>query len=208
VAIDQVEGIFVTIILGVADGTLGRQLIKQADEALYKAKQAGGNLVMVYEDGNLLEVSRALHNILVSSAYLPKRMGDEQGTPGPFLWLRIPVVFQLGEALSVLKKLGYRLNVINGVFPDIPIDQLKQGPFFCARCNQEGLGVGVLLVDNAGVVSMPRGFSLQSYEPPSQDGSTNILSMNILKDILEAHGFTMPKPSQPWHFELPSMDQL
>ena len=203
VALDPVEGIFVTISLGVADGTLDRQLIKQADEALYKAKQAGRNLVMVYEDGNLLEVSKALHNILVSSAYLPKRMGDEQSNPRPSLWLRIPVVFQLGQALSVLKKLGYRLSVINGVFPNIPLEQLKQSPFFCARCNQEGLGVGVLLVDKAGVVSMPKGFSIQSYEPPSQGES-----MNILKDILEAHGFIMPNPNQAWHFELPNMDQL
>jgi len=159
--------------------------------------------MMVYEDGNLLEVSKALHNILVSSAYLPKMMGDEQSNPRPSLWLRIPVVFQLGQALSVLKKLGYRLSVINGVFPNIPLEQLKQGPFFCARCNQEGLGVGVLLVDKAGVVSMPKDFPLQSYEPPSQDES-----MNILKDILEAHGFIMPNPNQAWHFELPNMDQL
>lgn len=157
---------------------------------------------MVYEDGNLLEVSRALYYILLSSAYLPKRIGDEQTTPRPSLWLRIPVVFQLGQALSVLKKLGYRLSVINGVFPNIPLEQLKQSPFFCARRNQEGLGVGVLLVDKAGVVSMPRGFSLQSYEPPSQDES-----INTLKDILEAHGFIMPNPSQAWHFDLPNMDQ-
>ena len=145
----------------------------------------------------------ALHNILVSSAYLPKRMGDEQTTPRPSLWLRIPVVFQFGQALSVLKKLGYRLNVINGVFPDIPLEQLKQGPFFCARCNQEGLGVAVLLVDKAGIVSMPRGFSLQNYEPPSQDES-----INILKDILEAYGLIMPNSNQAWHFDLPNMDQL
>jgi len=104
-----------------------------------------------------------------SSGAIADFSGDEQVTPRPSLWLRIPVVFQLEQALSVLKKLGYRLSVINSVFPDIPLEQLKQSHFFWARCNQEGLGIGVLLVFKAHGFIMPNSNQAWHFELHNMD---------------------------------------
>jgi diguanylate cyclase (GGDEF)-like protein len=46
-AAEPVEGILVTISLGVAEGILNQELIQKADEALITAKQSGRNRVVI-----------------------------------------------------------------------------------------------------------------------------------------------------------------
>ena len=65
------------------------------------------------------------------------------------------------------------------------------------HCHQEGKGVGLVLLDKEGRLLIPKGFPLhigthQASEPQE----------TLLKNVLEAHRFFMPKPQQSWHFEL------